>query len=69
MGAYDIDFWSDGDITRHLKTYIACRGCLKEFYTILGFSQVESTDDFKKGAELESFGTHFGYVDWLHWWC
>ena len=37
MGAYEIDVRSDGDITRHFKTYIACRGYLKDFYTTLGF--------------------------------
>ena len=65
MRAYDIDVISDGDSTRHFKTYIACRGYLKDFYTTLGFSQVESIDDFKKGAQFESFGTHFELDMWI----
>ena len=65
MGAYEIDVRSDGDITRHFKTYIACRGYLKDFYETLGFSQVESIDHFKKGGKFESFGTHFELDMWI----
>ena len=65
MGAYEIDVRSDGGITRHFKTYTACRGYLKGFYQSLGFSQVENIDDFKQGAQVEPFGKHFELDMWI----
>ena len=67
MGAYEIDVRSDGAVTRHFKTYIACRGYLKDFYETLGFSQVESIDDFRKGGKFETFGTHFELDMWIEY--
>ena len=63
MGAHEIDVRSDGAITRYFKTYIVCRGYPKEFYTTFSFSQVESIDDFKKGAQLNLL------VNILNWVC
>ena len=37
----------------------------KRFLYNFRFSQVESIDDFKKGAQFESFGTHFELDMWI----
>ena len=65
FGGYDIDVKSNGVVTRQFHTYLACRMYLKDFYSSIGFKEVENFEDFKDGARLESIGKHLELHMWI----
>jgi len=67
MGAYEIDVNTNGTVSRLFKTYLACRIYLKDFYSSLGFQEVESLEEFKQGGQLESIGKHVELDMWIEY--
>ena len=65
IGCYHIDMLTIGRVTCQHTTYLACRPYLIEFYQTIGFCVEENLQQFLKGGEMESFGTHLEIDMWI----